>query len=86
MELHVYYDGGDFVIAHDVDDAVLAWEENAGEGARHESRTDPECVFEQQPDDQEFSAALVEGEEPRTQTMQQWAKEQGRGWFCTENW
>lgn len=85
-DLHVFYDGGDYVIARDVEDAFLVWEEFAGPGSKHDGRTDPGMGFEELADNSLLSASLTEDSaDARTQTMREWIEEIGRGWFCSEN-
>jgi hypothetical protein len=81
MDLHVYTNDDEFVIAASPDDAKAVMIES---GCFHESDEQPS--WRQMSDAQPFTADLDTGDGPVKKTCGEWAKERGRGYFCAANY
>ena len=73
------HDGDDFVIAASPEDADAAMVEHGG------SVVDP-IEWQQLPDDRQFIVDLDDGNGAVKKTCAAWARERGRGYFCTANY
>ena len=76
-DLHVFFDGADWVVSHDPDDAVKAWEEH--NGGNYEVGYYVCNAFEQLPDDK-LLTMHTDGI-PVTLSCAEWASQEGRGFL-----
>ena len=88
--MKVFFEGCDWVIAEDVDDAWKVWTEYCGE-KREDYETEAGDFWEELPDDKEISITFDDYDEhafpnPQKKTCAEWIKEKGRGFLCSTEW
>lgn len=81
MTLHVYFDGMDWIVAENEDDARALWLDYTGE--KPEDYIDGELYFEELSDDKKLRVYDEDRSASIEQTCREWADQYGRGFLCS---